>query len=138
MGLPVRFDDDLKGNQEGRTRSRKLSGKWGTGGVGYLCLRVLPMGWKSAVGVMQAVHRTLMRVDKPFGAGLPRFGEIRKTAVLPTSKDQRTKEGWQVYLDNYFSLEVHSSKSLKQALGQISRWHQAARECWKAHHIPST
>ena len=114
-----------------------MSGKWGTSGLPYLCFRVLPMGWTSAVGVMQAVHRNLMRMEKPLGAGLPGSGEIRKTAVLPTSQDQRTKEGWQVYLDNYFSLEVHSAKSLKKALGQLSRWHQAARECWKAHNIPS-
>ena len=116
VGLPIRFAD-LKGNQEGRTRSRKLSERWGTEGVGYLCIRVLPMGWKSAVGVMQAVHRVLMRMERPLGAGLPQSGEIRKTAVLPTSKDQRTKEAWQVYLDNFFSLEVHSSKGLDKAIG---------------------
>ena len=85
------------------------------------------MGRKSAVGIMQAVHRNLMRVDKPMGAGLPPSGEIRKTAVLPTSSDQRMKEAWQVYLHNFFSLEVLSSSTLTKALGQLCKWHHAAR-----------
>ena len=78
---------------------------------------------------MQAVHRRLMRVERPMGARLPESGEIRKTAVLPTSRDQRTKEAWQVYLDNFFALEIHTSGSMRKALGQLSKWHKAARGC---------
>ena len=39
-----------------------MAGKVGTEGRGYLVLQVLPMGWKSAVGVMQAVHRRILAV----------------------------------------------------------------------------
>ena len=40
-------------------------------------------------------------------------------------------------MDNFFALEVHKSRSVQKALGQLSKWHKAARECWAAHNIPS-
>mgnify|MGYP003333489142 CR=1 FL=1 len=85
VGMPVNFKD-LVGNPENKARSRKLSGSWGTDGIGYLCLRVLPMGWKSAVGIMQAVHRHLMRVEKPMGAAFRKVAKSRKHACSPQVK----------------------------------------------------
>ena len=59
------------------------------------------MVWKNAVGIMQAVHRRFMSSDHKTQCDLPRFGDIRKTGVMPTSADQRSTKAWQVYLDNY-------------------------------------
>ena len=39
----------------------------------YLCCRVIPMGWVSAVGVMQHIHRVLLLASAPRGAGLGRL-----------------------------------------------------------------
>ena len=45
---------------------------------------VLPMGWSSAVAVMQSAHRQLaLRTELDFGAGLLGKSEIRKDAVFP-------------------------------------------------------
>ena len=116
-------------------------------GLCFLCLQVLPMGWISAVGIMQAVHRRLMKDPVPRGAGLPSSSEIRKTMVLPIhcksstkcdwESEQRLIEGWQVYLDNFAALSVTSRSNLKKAQGQLSQWHALARSTWEKWNIPS-
>ena len=95
------------------------------------------MGWLSAVGIMQAVHRRLIGTELPGGAQLTGSTEIRKTAVLPTSEDQRLKAGWQVYLDNFATAEVVKRHDFLKAEGQLSAWHKAARACWSRYNIPS-
>ena len=70
---------------------------------GYLYLHVLHMGWFSAVGIMQAIHRNLLGTRLAGGAHLPEYAEVRKTAVMPTSDSQRFLAAWQVYLDNFAS-----------------------------------
>ena len=107
-------------------------------GMGYLVLQVLPMGWKSAVGIMQAVHRRLMSSSLRHSAKLPNFDEIRKTGVMPSSVSQATKGGWQVYLDNYASFGVHSKAEAERLQGQLSEYHRRAKEAWTAWNIPSS
>ena len=64
------------------------------------------MGWKSAVGIMQSIHRRILASSMAEGNRLPSAAEVRETASLPTSSDQRTQKAWQVYLDNYASFLV--------------------------------
>ena len=73
----------------------------------------------------------------PKGGGLPSADEIRKTSVLPTSKDQRFKEGWEVYLDNFAVLSVETIDKLRKAQDHVHRWHNAARDASEAWSIPS-
>lgn len=80
VGFPVRLDE-LHGNPKAMGTSRKLSRGHDTQGEGYMCLQVLPMGWASAMGVMQAVHRKIMLDTAPKGGGLPSAAGIRKTAL---------------------------------------------------------
>ena len=61
-------------------------------------LTVLPMGWNSAVAVMQSAHRQLaLRSELDYGAGLPAKSEIRKDAVFPSLEDS---PAWTIYLDD--------------------------------------
>ena len=69
----------------------------------YLSCRVLPMGWSSAVGLMQQIAQQVL-----WEGGLPLDRQVRKDCPVPewmTRCDQaaRQKETawWHVYLDNY-------------------------------------
>ena len=86
---------------------------------------------------MQAIHRRLMTMPKPLGAGLPTANEIRKSSVLPTTEDQRLAAAWQVYFDNLAMVEVEAMKNLPLLEGAMSDWHQAARSAWEKWGIPS-
>ena len=136
IGQPVRLDE-LKGNPAQRSASLKAAKGHDCSGLGHLCLITLPMGWASATGVMQAVHRAIL-VRKPGkGEPLPTASEIRKTSVLPTEADQRFHRGWQVYLDNFALLSVTQRAHLERAQVEVDRWHQAARAAWAHWGIPS-
>lgn len=72
---------------------------------------VLPMGWSSSVGIMQAISREIL-----ISRGLPPSLEIRKGAPLPpwfaqvTSQCDETRSWWQVYLDNFMAADVSSEQ----------------------------
>ena len=49
----------------------------------YPALRVMPMGWQSACGLLQYFHRRLCFLRPPLGAGLDPSREIRRDMPLP-------------------------------------------------------
>ena len=106
-------------------------------------MQVLPMGWKSAVGVMQAIHRRLLASSLKNGRRLPtaaeiqKTAEIRKTAPMPASTDQWTLTGWQVYLDNFASFLIVLTREAQQWEGTASEFLDRARKAWAAWNIPS-
>ena len=69
---------------------------------------VLPMGWSSSVGIMQAISREVLLSN-----GLPPECELRKGADIPPwfaqvcSSSTSQRAWWQVYLDNFMSAEVN-------------------------------
>ena len=69
--------------------------------------RVLPMGWSSSVGIMQAISREIL-----LAKGLPPELELKKGGKIPpwfaqvASADSPQRAWWQVYLDNFMSGEV--------------------------------
>ena len=70
----------------------------------------LPMGWRSAVGIMQCISRTVL-----LEAGLPSSDEIRKDRVVPKWLVECWRRGgqngwWQVHLDNFISAEVRQEE----------------------------
>eukprot|EP00438_Fugacium_kawagutii_P030575 Skav232830 [mRNA] locus=scaffold2600:52216:56365:+ [translate_table: standard] len=72
-----------------------------------LSCAVLPMGWSSAVGIMQFIAEEVL-----YKAGLPKDAQIRRTNPLPSWMLESVKEAkekkklwWHVYLDNYASGE---------------------------------
>eukprot|EP00438_Fugacium_kawagutii_P004694 Skav217774 [mRNA] locus=scaffold1782:124:5579:+ [translate_table: standard] len=75
----------------------------GKPGETYLGLSVLPMGWNSAVAVMQSAHRQLaLRSESMLGAGLMEKAEVRKDAVFPDIEEGPL---WQIYLDDTTIIE---------------------------------
>lgn len=91
------FDLVLPGEKLGKQRGSRYA----------LCCRVLPMGWASAVSVMQEVSQQLLDAH-----GLPGHLQVRRTRPLPNwltqalSQSKETSRAWyHVYLDNFFSGE---------------------------------
>ena len=75
----------------------------------YVGARVLPMGWKSAVGVLQYFHRRLCLLPPPRGAGLKPGDELRKDRPMPSSSSgsKDSERGfWSVYVDNFTQVEL--------------------------------
>ena len=75
--------------------------------VFYLGCRVLPMGWSSAVGVMQFIAEEVL-----FRGDIPKEAQLRRSTPLPSWVVKSWEEGqskgrlwWHVYLDNYASGE---------------------------------
>ena len=101
-----------------------------TGGKSfYLSCKVLPMGWSSAVSVMQEISQNLL-----FCFGLPREQQVRKTRGLPlwlcntmrkSCKEKRS--WWHIYLDNFFAGE--KCKKGEKA-DESSALHAAAENAW--------
>ena len=128
----------------------------------YLAANVVPMGATWATGVVQHIHRRLLRVPRPCGAELSSLREIRRDRPWPqpemllerqqTTTPLRTTSGlvdterfcalpllllWQVYLDNLDILEVWDCNDAAQLRpGDLSAQQQAARDAYDFHGIP--
>lgn len=75
----------------------------GRSGETLVGINVLPMGWSSAVAIMQCAHRQLaLRTELRFGAALREKAEIRKDAVFPSLEES---PAWAIYLDDTTILE---------------------------------
>lgn len=75
----------------------------GQEGTTLVGITVLPMGWSSAVAIMQCAHRQLaLRSEMKMGAGLLEKAEIRKDAIFPALEDT---PAWTIYLDDTTIIE---------------------------------
>ena len=61
-----------------------------------ICLTVIPMGWISAVGIVQYLHRRLVKLSE----SVPRHLELRRDGLAPTDRDFNMSEFYEVYVDN--------------------------------------
>ena len=97
---------------------------------------VLPMGWASAVGVLQHAHRRLA-LASPLcgGAGLPKEMEIRKDAVFP---DIGSDEGaaWSLYIDDTTLMEMMEASVAKSVEGKPSQEQERLRKAYAHWGIP--
>ena len=85
-----------------------------------LTLNVVPMGWLSAVGVIQYLHRQLaFKMAK-----LPKQLELRRDAPLPVNENFSIHHFWQLYIDNYDECRPTQAASK----GQPSAWSNALRK----------
>eukprot|EP00438_Fugacium_kawagutii_P013231 Skav201217 [mRNA] locus=scaffold651:401343:403862:- [translate_table: standard] len=103
----------------------------------FLACSVLPMGWSSAVGIMQCIaEEVLMR------SGLPEENQVRAGKPLPRwltrvgrEAAQQKRFWWHVYLDNYASGErVAKDEEPVGGEWQVrveSVWEQAGIVCSK-------
>ena len=96
---------------------------------------VLPMGWASAVGVLQHVHRRLALASPLRGAGLLGDLEIKRDAEFP---EIETDGGaaWSLYLDDTSILEILSERVDKEAKGKAPEEQDRLRRAYTHWGIP--
>ena len=61
-----------------------------------ICLTVIPMGWISAVGIVQYLHRRLVKLTE----SIPQHLELRRDGPAPTDLNFNMSEFYEVYVDN--------------------------------------
>ena len=92
----------------------------------WLYVRVIPMGWLSAVSLFQHIHRRLGFV----GAKFPEGSEFRRDRKLPIPFNQPCR--WvQYYLDDFDTPEVVVSYAAPLLLGTIPPWQQRQRQAYR-------
>ena len=79
-------------------------------------LRVMPVGWQSACGLLPYFDRRLCFLPPPLGAGLDPSRETRRDMPLPRTMDQSRQVFFTVYLDGFSHAElVHISELASSA-----------------------
>ena len=103
----------------------------------YIGATVLPMGWNSAVGVMQHAHRRLaLRSPIRGGAGLLGMCEVRRDAIFP---DLEHHEGiWSLYLDDTNVMEVLDAKLAQELEGTPADEQKRLRAAYEHWGIPTS
>eukprot|EP00435_Cladocopium_sp_Y103_P065934 s1385_g28.t1 len=96
---------------------------------------VLPMGWASAVGVLQHAHRRLaLRSPLRGGAGLIPALEVRRDAIFP---DLGLAESlWSLYLDDTSLLELMEKKVAESLQDKPSEEQLRLRKAYEHWGIP--
>eukprot|EP00971_Amphidinium_carterae_P238389 4732541-Amphidinium_carterae.1 len=100
------------------------------GSAYYIGAQVIPMGWRCAVGLVQAIHKRLMcarDLPYPLSAQLPREREQRADKPLPllSLRGEQHRRVWQVYIDDYDTMELVAMGTPMQT--ESPEWQLAAR-----------
>lgn len=107
----------------------------GKAGETLVGLCVLPMGWSSAVAVMQNAHRQLaLRTELKFGAGLLAKAEIRKDAVFPSLDES---PAWTIYLDDTTIIEKVAKEVARSLEGKPPEEQSRLRKVYEWWGIPT-
>ena len=93
----------------------------------YPAMRVVPMGWISAVSVIQSVVRTLVFE----GAEIPESSEVTKIKEIPDTDDLTV-----IYLDSYDELRRLDSKCAEVLRGQPSERHRRFKSLCEEKGLP--
>eukprot|EP00971_Amphidinium_carterae_P348898 6490729-Amphidinium_carterae.1 len=114
----------------------------------WLCSRVIPMGWKNAVGIVQALHRELLLesnssrrgescgVQDTARAGLPLRQEARRDRFLPPlTMTAQWRQMWQVYIDDFDLAELFLASQLSE-IGSVSKVQMRVRSAYQAWSAP--
>ena len=99
----------------------------------YPSVHVMPMGWKSACGLLQWYHRQWALSPSPVGAGLPAFREIRKDRPLPPEVREALPSWFLIYIDNFMVAEWQHLSMLAAAQEMAGDWQQLMREAYANH-----
>ncbi len=97
---------------------------------------VLPMGWSSAVGLMQHAHRRIaLRARISGGASLIPGLEIRRDSIFPPLECDGGA-AWALYLDDTTTLEILDEKVTKEVDGKPPAEQEAIRAAYTHWGIP--
>ncbi|CAK0886883.1 unnamed protein product, partial [Prorocentrum cordatum] len=108
------------------------------GGTTRICLRVIGMGWISAVGVTTHLHRNMPRRSASVPRGLPPSQEITRRRRLPFSVEKPCPPAWMVYIDNLEVAEVVSKSEAATLRGTVPELISEARACYAAAGSPGS
>ena len=115
------FNIDMKGRELGEGFESEVTYT--------LCAKVLPMGWSSAVGIMEEAAEQLLR-----DVGLPDAQCVNRVKLLPEGFVRKMREGdvgsspfWHIYLDNFASGQRMQRRVARSAGGDL---HLEAERGW--------
>ena len=104
---------------------------WEAGSWAYICSRVVAMGWLSAVGVCQHLHRNMVRRGTALPRGLPRERELRRDRPLPWTENTSSRHVWQIFVDNQDNLEIVDADDGGELEGSMSGYMRIAEDCYQ-------
>ena len=99
-------------------------------------MRVLPMGWRSAAGVMEHLHLQLTRAWRLRLPAPSRPMELGRSTLVKPDEEGRIKDFFTVFLDNWDRLRRSQQRLLHEHKGQTSAEQAALRETlalWGVH-----
>ncbi|CAK0891311.1 unnamed protein product, partial [Prorocentrum cordatum] len=97
---------------------RRLVGGSGDGPT-RLALRVIGVGWISAVGVTTHLHRNMLRRSASAPRGPPPAAEVARARRLPAEAQASGVAMWLIYVDNLEIAEIMSSEEAVKLKGTI-------------------
>eukprot|EP00438_Fugacium_kawagutii_P020958 Skav211849 [mRNA] locus=scaffold305:925833:932175:+ [translate_table: standard] len=101
----------------------------------HIGARVLPMGWSSAVGVLQHAHRRLaLRSPLAGGAGLLGQCEIKRDSIFPDLEVEDSL--WSLYLDDMNLVEIMDKKVAEDLKDKPPQEQQRLRQAYAHWGIP--
>ena len=104
-------------------------------GETFVGATVLPMGWSSAVGVLQHAHRRLaLRSPLQGGAGLLGRCEIRRDSIFPDLEEESSL--WSLYLDDTSLIEIMDRKVAEELAGKPAAEQLRMRQAYAHWGIP--
>ena len=99
----------------------------------YVCSNVMPMGWLASVAIFQNLHRRLLSIERPWGAGLPLTEEwFREQGPL---NFRETKRFWQVYVDDSDQGEILVKDIAMAIMGTKSERQKHIQEAYEANGV---
>ena len=99
---------------------------------GFLCSRVLPMGFANSVAIAQHIHRNIIK--KCLGSLRPLIGgeaEIRRDRVAPHGSDL-----FRIYLDNFDELRRVDKRTAHLIEGEVSDMVRLVRDGYEQSGLP--
>ena len=91
-------------------------------------VRVVGMGWLSAVGVTQHLHKNLLKHESQLPRELPAAREVTRRRPFPMGTTREQRHAWAIYIDNLEIMEVVDRNEAEQLKGSISPLLEAAKE----------
>ena len=102
----------------------------------WLSLAVIPMGWISAVGVIQHLHRRIVTAGGLGAVGLDPRSEVVRDQPMPVTLHPSERWWWKIYVDNFDVAEIVSHEIIQHYVGTMCESQLVYRDVLKALGIP--
>ena len=100
-------------------------------------MKVIPMGWPSAVGIVQRMHRRVATEVLKQPARLAQSQELRRDAPFPLKEDEGHRWYWSMYVDDSEVTEFVKDDVARNLIGTVSGHQAALRRALEAVKFPS-